>query len=249
MHRRFLISVVAAVLAGLCGQGCGTQPVPSPSNEPDPAQQADETGSMVTSKWFTGVGAPPVSTGEDGDLYLDTAASVVYVKMDGSWSNVASLKGPQGEQGPPGPQGLPGSDGAGGTVGPQGPMGPAGPPGTVQVQYWVHVITPADVTFIPAYPYGYYRIDYFNPLFGATDWIDIWNRSADGAWYRMAPSWDSALQIWYRIWYTYNGSIMFRNISSMIGETIIVFRAPTILSARRTDDFNAAEYFRGLAGR
>ena len=48
--------------------------------------------------WYDGEGAPDGATGVDGDYYLDIVNGDVY-KKDGTWSVVASAKGPQGEQG------------------------------------------------------------------------------------------------------------------------------------------------------
>ncbi|GEM_PF-2799875 len=219
------------------GQMCGAPAVSPPdNNEPE-----DE--GMLNAKWFLGTGAPSADLGENGDLYLETTNSTVFVKMDGAWASVAELRGPQGptgEPGPAGPQGAPGADGAPGQPGPQGP------PGKVEMEYWVHTITPDEVTFVPAIPYGYYRIDIVDPRFGANDWIDLWNRSADGAWFRMAPMWDATLGTWYGIWYTYHGSIMFRSPINEVGEKIIIFRAPTVLSAKSIREFNAAEFIWGM---
>jgi hypothetical protein len=47
-------------------------------------------------KFFTGTGAPAASLGENGDLYLDTSAGMVYVNTNGTWAPIASLKGAQG---------------------------------------------------------------------------------------------------------------------------------------------------------
>ena len=46
-------------------------------------------------KWHTGVGAPEIGLGEDGDLYMDVAASVlpIYQKVNGDWMFLANLKG------------------------------------------------------------------------------------------------------------------------------------------------------------
>ena len=45
-------------------------------------------------KWHTGVGAPEVGLGENGDLYMDVAASVlpIYQKVGGNWMFLANLK-------------------------------------------------------------------------------------------------------------------------------------------------------------
>ena len=45
-------------------------------------------------KWHTGVGAPEVSLGDAGDLYMDVAAAVlpIYQKVGGNWMFLANLK-------------------------------------------------------------------------------------------------------------------------------------------------------------
>ena len=250
---RWLLAFAVAVVAG-----CPSTPPP-----------ADDTG-LLTAKWYIGSGAPSSDTGANGDLYLDTDSSSVYVRMGGVWASVATIRGPQGEAGPNGPAGPPGPTGPAGPEGPMGPEGPAGPtgpegqdgpqgpPGDVAMEYFVHTVTVADQVFVPAAPGGYYRISYHNPRFGSTDWIDIWQRSADGAWYRLAPFWDNTRLVWYNIWYTYSGSIMFRSPISMVGETLVVFRVPTVYSATAkpasgdlapkdvTSSLNTVEYFHTL---
>ena len=49
--------------------------------------------------WLSGEGAPGSSLGQDGDMYLDSAASVIYRKASGAWVSVASLDGTPGPQG------------------------------------------------------------------------------------------------------------------------------------------------------
>jgi len=46
-------------------------------------------------KWHTGVGAPEIDLGENGDLYMDVAATVlpIYQKVSGDWLFLANLKG------------------------------------------------------------------------------------------------------------------------------------------------------------
>ena len=41
--------------------------------------------------WITGTGAPASTQGNNGDLYLDTAAAVVYQKASGAWTNVMAI--------------------------------------------------------------------------------------------------------------------------------------------------------------
>ena len=47
-------------------------------------------------KWFTGVGAPEVAQGENGDMYLDVASALlpIYQKVNGDWLFLANLKVP-----------------------------------------------------------------------------------------------------------------------------------------------------------
>ena len=44
--------------------------------------------------WHTGVGAPEIGLGDNGDLYMDVAASVlpIYQKVNGDWMFLANLK-------------------------------------------------------------------------------------------------------------------------------------------------------------
>jgi hypothetical protein len=67
--------------------------------------------------WYTGTGAPTSDLGSNGDLYLDTATTMVYKKTLGAWFTsvlLQGIQGPEGLQGPVGP------------AGPEGPQGPAG---------------------------------------------------------------------------------------------------------------------------
>ena len=227
--RSILLTVALAVLS--IGQGC---PSPAPQQQPSPpapGEQGDglDEAGLTTSRWYIMEEAPGPDIGQNGDLYIDTLTSTVYAKLNETWVNVANIKGPQGDPGP---------------AGPEGPPGPPGPAGQIVMEYWVHTISPSEVTFVPALPYGYWKIVYKDSRFGATDFIDLWTRSLDGAWFRLAPHWDSTLDIWYNVWYTYKGSIMFRSPLNMAGQTIVVFRAPTFWSPQSKPlvEFNAAEY-------
>ena len=95
---------------------------------------------------WNGTGAPVAALGANGDVYIDTAASVLYgAKTAGSWpptgaslvgpkgaagtvgaAGAAGLQGPAGSQGPVGPVGAVGPIGPAGSVGPTGVAGPAG---------------------------------------------------------------------------------------------------------------------------
>ncbi len=76
---------------------------------------------------FNGNINPSVSTGTDGDFYINTSTNILFgPKLNGSWNNGISLVGPQGLQGTQGPQG---PTGAQGIQGPQGITGAQGIPG------------------------------------------------------------------------------------------------------------------------
>jgi hypothetical protein len=79
--------------------------------------------------------------GSNGDGYIVTATSHVWVYASGTWSDVGSIIGPVGPRGPQGPigaigvpgptgpSGAAGSNGLPGPTGPQGIPGPTGPSG------------------------------------------------------------------------------------------------------------------------
>lgn len=78
----------------------------------------------------------PTTQGDDGDFYINTAATTLFgPKSGGTWPAAIQLvgaQGPQGVQGPQGIQGVAGSQGPAGVAGPtgaQGPQGVAGPAG------------------------------------------------------------------------------------------------------------------------
>jgi len=83
--------------------------------------------------WLTDSGAPADGLGNDGDYYLDSAASAWYgPKTAGTWTGTGpnSLQGPEGPVGPQGPEGPVGPEGPQGPEGPVGPEGPQGLPGS-----------------------------------------------------------------------------------------------------------------------
>jgi hypothetical protein len=74
---------------------------------------------------LAGTGAPAAGLGNVGDLYLDTASSLLYgPKTLAGWGTGTELRGQQGEQGLQGPQGIQGI---------QGEQGPQGSPGLSSV--------------------------------------------------------------------------------------------------------------------
>lgn len=56
--------------------------------------QGDEGAS-----WLYGTGVPSDSSGQDGDLYLNTVTGDVYQKQGGIWSIIANIAGPPGDDG------------------------------------------------------------------------------------------------------------------------------------------------------
>jgi hypothetical protein len=105
------------------------------------------TGKMV----LQGNGAPPVTAGNAGDMYLDLAATCLYgPKIPGSWpTTCTSLIGPPGTPGgPPGPPGPQGSQGVAGPAGPQGVQGPQGPPGMSTSSVTVSFTNQSSVTIV-----------------------------------------------------------------------------------------------------
>lgn len=55
--------------------------------------------------WIVKADAPAATTGKNGDLYLDTQTFNVYIKVNGSWSIIGSLKGANGSNGSNGSDG------------------------------------------------------------------------------------------------------------------------------------------------
>lgn len=66
-----------------------------PTGDPGPTGNPGATGSI----WRTGVGVPSNSTGVDGDYYLDTTTSILYVRVSGTYSVVSSIRGATGDPG------------------------------------------------------------------------------------------------------------------------------------------------------
>ena len=97
------------------------------------------------SSFLSGTGIPDVSTGANGDSYLDNTTGNIYTKNSGIWVDTGdSLIGPTGPIGPIGPSGgvdgvdgvdgsdgIDGLDGVTGPTGPTGANGPTGPSGGV----------------------------------------------------------------------------------------------------------------------
>lgn len=92
-----------------------------PQGPQGPQGATGATGSQGVG-WITGSTDTPTSGLADGTLML-TIGGDVYKNVSGTWTNVGSLKGPQGIQGI---QGATGATGATGSQGPQGPQGETG---------------------------------------------------------------------------------------------------------------------------
>lgn len=83
----------------------------------------------ITYTWRYGAGAPSSGLGIDGDLYLNTTNSDVYIKAGGSWSVIANIKGATGANGTNGTNGTNGVDASappGGILAYGGSSAPAG---------------------------------------------------------------------------------------------------------------------------
>src|SRR5690554_5557813 len=61
-----------------------------------------------------GTSAPDATTGAPNDVYLNTNNGDFYKNLNGTWTKIGNLRGPQGEQGPEGPQGIQGDPGVDG---------------------------------------------------------------------------------------------------------------------------------------
>lgn len=220
------MSVAAIFLAG-----CGTPNIPE---GPGPSP---EDGSLLTAKWYTGDSAPAQGLGENGDLYLNTVNSIVYVKMSDRWTNVADLRGPEGAQGAAGPQGEPGE---------QGPQGPPGPPG--QLEYWLHTITPDEVTTPTP---GLYEVRIYDERIQTGYWFDVWLVNDEGAWLRMPVVLHAQTGIWLGLVWVSDGHLKFLSTNDVRGKQSVVFRAvpteSTPAAAKAGTRFDAGEYLRRLA--
>ncbi len=76
-----------------------------------------------------------ISTGNDGDFYLNTATYLFFgPKTGGTWPSGVSIIGPEGPTGVQGATGPQGTTGATGAQGPAGPQGAEGQPGATGAQ-------------------------------------------------------------------------------------------------------------------
>lgn len=77
------------------------------------------------SQIYSGNGLPTI-TGNEGDIYINTATGILYQYEGTEWKEKFSIKGPMGPRGLQGKQGIQGPKGETGAMGPIGPMGPRG---------------------------------------------------------------------------------------------------------------------------
>ena len=80
------------------------------------------------SQIYSGNGLPTI-TGQEGDIYINTATGILYQYEGTEWKEKFSIKGPMGPRGLQGLQGIQGIKGDTGERGPIGPRGIQGPPG------------------------------------------------------------------------------------------------------------------------
>jgi len=74
-------------------------------------QQGDPGAAGAT--WHSGSGSPGGELGADGDYYLDTDSDDIHQKSSGSWSQIGTLRGQQGEPGEQGADGATWHSGSG----------------------------------------------------------------------------------------------------------------------------------------
>lgn len=80
------------------------------------------------SQIYSGNGLPTI-TGQEGDIYINTATGILYQYEGTEWKEKFSIKGPMGPRGLQGLQGIQGVKGETGERGPIGPQGIQGPKG------------------------------------------------------------------------------------------------------------------------
>ena len=80
------------------------------------------------SQIYSGNGLPTI-TGQEGDIYINTATGILYQYEGTEWKEKFSIKGPMGPRGLQGLQGIQGIKGDAGPMGPIGPRGIQGPKG------------------------------------------------------------------------------------------------------------------------
>ena len=90
----------------------------------NPLPITESTGGGSSSmRFLSGTSDPDGSTGEPGDVYLNTSSGDMFKNANGTWNLLLNIVGPEGPQGEQGPKGDTGD------TGPEGPQGEQGPPG------------------------------------------------------------------------------------------------------------------------
>ncbi|MEI6873748.1 MAG: hypothetical protein WCL50_01315 [Spirochaetota bacterium] len=84
LHFMLCLALVVATLLASCA---------------NPVQADTKINNPFSGKFLTNTGAPASSLGANGDLYLDTASTTLYVKRNGAWGNIVALKGQDGANG------------------------------------------------------------------------------------------------------------------------------------------------------
>ena len=83
-----------------------------------PVGPKGDKGSQI----YSGNGLPTI-TGQEGDIYINTATGILYQYEGTEWKEKFSIKGPMGPRGLQGLQGIQGPKGETGRMGPIGPQG------------------------------------------------------------------------------------------------------------------------------
>ena len=79
---------------------------------PVPSSAAGRSATSIPNTILNGKGAPTLSTGINGDFYIDTRSLLIYgPKKNGKWPAPQNLQGPTGAAGANGADGKNGNDG------------------------------------------------------------------------------------------------------------------------------------------
>ena len=204
-------SVIFVLLLSVLFVSCSNPIIPDNNSN-------DDNGTTYEEKLLTGYGAPSNSIGSNDDLYLDKTNSVLYVKHNGTWKNVASLQGP---------------------TGPTGPTGPAG----MNLYYYTYTIQASNISYLGV---NNYLVTIPSTLFSGAYWSDVWFVANDGSIYRPAPFYANGL--WYGIIYNSTGSVSFRSDANLTGLPIYVFYTVATQGKSLTNSqFNSYSYMESMA--
>ena len=158
--------------------------------------------------WLVGTTAPTSSQGIDGNLFINTSTGDIYIKVSGSWAFSGNIAGPAGADG---------SDGIAGSDGATGASGPAGP-GMTSAVFTLTAVN-------ESYNGSYYIITIPSSFFQDYGfWYDMWEIT-DTGWLSDLDALYNAVAIFFMIG-VFDGSCLFYSPGSMIGDTLLFFRAP-----------------------